>query len=39
MNASILIEYIDIRVHVSNIDRDLVLTFYKRASESLVGPV
>ena len=34
-----LIEYIDIRVHESNIERNFVLTFYKRASESLVGPV
>ena len=29
INASILIEYIDIRVHESNIERDFVLTFYK----------
>ena len=33
------IEYINIRVHESNIERDFVLTIYKRASESLVGPV
>ena len=25
--------------HVQNIERDIVFTFYKRASESLVGPV
>ena len=45
--ASILIEYIDIRVHEIdkhactelNIERDVVFTFYKRASESLVRPV
>ena len=39
MPAFSLNTLIIIRVHESNIERDFVLTFYKRASESLVGPV